>query len=427
MTKIAPFKAVRYNPDKIKDLTSVICPPYDVIPPQRQQYYHDISPHNFIHILLGKDIGGQDKYQRSANYFKAWLKEGVFIREDKPAVYFYSQQYNLKGEKKTRLGFIALLHLGDKDSSALGHEHTRLEPKEDRLRLIKAVKASLSPIFAVFVDRKRIISRIYQKVIPDIKPIVEIIDDEKITHKLWKLDSPDLLEKIQLTMQDEDIFIADGHHRYEVSCTYRDLMKQKLGKITGEESFNYALAYFTNTEPRGLTILAIHRLLRLGAAGEKKGWELALKDYFEVKEIKDKTRFFFLMEKGGQLEHVIGMYKDKRYWLLRLKNIKILDKEISDKPAEYRSLDVAILNYLIFKKIMGINIDDKENLVFNSNTEELIEKVKSDDSYAAFFLNPVKIHKIISLAKAAEKMPPKTTYFYPKVASGLVINKHEED
>ena len=419
MTKIKPFRAVIYNQEKIKNISSVVCPPYDIISGQEQQRYSDLSPYNLIHILLGKDIPGEDKYRRAADYFRDWLDNTILIQDERPAIYFYSQQYNLKGEKRTRLGFISLLHLGDKDSSVFGHEHTRLEPKEDRLRLLKQVKANLSPIFVIFLDNKRIIQRIYRQHIQDRLPFIDIIDDSKVVHKLWRLDSPDIIESIQNSMSGENIFIADGHHRYEVACAYRDEMKQ--------ESFNYIEAYFTNTDPRCLSILPVHRLVKLDTKLDLDNFESNLKEYFDVEEIKEKTQFFFLMEKGGRTEHLLGMYKDKIYWLLRLKNIKILDKMNSDKSQVYRSLDICILNNLILKKTLGIDLENKENPSFSPNADEFIEAVNNNPLYIAFFLNPVKIQQVISVALNGQRLPPKSTYFYPKVLSGLVINKFNED
>lgn len=425
MTQIAPFRAVIYNPQKIKDLTEVVCPPYDIISSARQEYYHQLNPYNYIHILLGRDIPGEDKYCRAKNYFNHWLKEKIFIQEEKPAVYFYSQQFSLKGEKKTRLGFIALLRLEDKRASIFGHESTRVEPKEDRLKLIKQVKASLSPIFAVFSDRKRIIQRTYEHYLQDKSPLMDIIDGEKTEHKLWRLDSPEIISSIQSAMQEENIFIADGHHRYEVACAYREEMK-KSGLYSEDAPFNYILSYFTNTESQGLVILPIHRLLKLDKGIDLDDFKSRLKGYFDVEEIKDKTKFFFLMQKAGNAEHVIGMYKNKNFWLLRLKNIKILDKMISDKPRICRFLDISILNHIILKAIFNIELEDKERITFSAQPDELIQQVDSHDSYAAFFLNPVKIRQIMQIALEGEKMPAKSTYFYPKVLSGLVINKHEE-
>lgn len=435
MAKITHFKAIIYNQEKIKDLSKVVCPPYDIISPNRQEYYHNLSPYNFIHMLLGKDIPGEDKYRRSANYFKDWLKHKILIPDERPAIYFYSQQYNLKGERKTRMGFIARLYLGDKNSprfcaqkrgsSIFGHEHTHLESKEDRLRLLRATKANLSPIFVLFSDKKRIIQTTYQQHIQSRRPFIDIVDDERIVHKLWRLDSEDILEKIQTKMQDEGIFIADGHHRYEVACAHRDQMKQRLKSLRKDAGFNYILAYFTNTSSHGLTVLPIHRLIRLGKKSDMDSLISSIKDYFDIEEIKDKTQFFFLMEKAGQTEHVIGMYGNRVYRLLRLKNIKILDRVLGDKSPEFRSLDVSILNYIILKRILELDLENKDTVTFSVRADELIEKADSDASYIAFFLNPLKIEQIISVALSADKMPAKTTYFYPKVLSGLVINKFD--
>ncbi|MFH0913325.1 MAG: DUF1015 domain-containing protein [Candidatus Omnitrophota bacterium] len=425
MAKIEPFQAVVYNQEENKDLSSVVCPPYDVISASQQQRYHDNHPYNFIRILLGKDIPGEDKYRRAAQIFKGWQKNKVLIQDKAPAIYFYSQQYNLKGEKKYRFGFIARLYLEDKNSAIYGHEHTRIEPKEDRLKLLKSVKANLSPIFVIFPDQKRIIQHLCQYT-QDKKPFVDLVDNDKVSHKLWRLDEQPILNKLQADMQKENIFIADGHHRYEVARIYRDEIRKRLGKVTPEAGSNYILAYFTNTNASGLTILPIHRLLKLDSRLDMDHFRTKIRDYFDLEEIKDKVRFFFLMEKGGQSEHVLGMYYDRRYWLLRLKNIRILDKIINDKPPEVRTLDVSILNQIVLKKVLGINLENKDNLTFSPHTEELIDKVDTDSTYVAFFLNPVKVQQIISVALRGEKMPAKSTYFYPKVLSGMLINKYEE-
>lgn len=423
MTKIKPFKAVIYNQEKIKCLSQVVCPPYDVISSSQQKYYHELNPHNFLHILLPKDT--PDKYERAGQYFKNWRKEQILIQDKSPAVYFYSQQYNLKGEKKTRFGFMALLRLGDSKSGVFGHENTRLAAKQDRDKLLRQVKANLSPIFVIFPDQKRIISRVREKYINNENLFMETTDNEKTVHKVWRIDSENIISMIQESILQENMFIADGHHRYEVACAYRDEMRQKPGGVTGEEGFNYILAYFTNIDTRGLTILPIHRLVKLKEKLDGQKFRPELTGNFDVEEIKDKAKFFFLMNKAAEAEHIIGMYENKKYWLLRLKNIKILDKIIVDKPKEYRLLDVSILNYMILKQVLGLDLEDKEVITFNHNTEELIEQVDRDPGYAAFFLNSTKVSQIMAIALNGEKMPPKTTFFYPKVLSGLVINTLE--
>ncbi|MDI6758221.1 MAG: DUF1015 domain-containing protein [Candidatus Omnitrophota bacterium] len=425
MDKIRPFKAVFYNQDKIGHLSKVVCPPYDIISSNAQERYHKLHPNNLIHILFGKDMPGEDKYQRAAKYLKDWLKDGILIQDENPAIYFYSHQYNLKGEKRTRLGFISLLRLGDNSLPIFKHEHTRLAPKEDRFKLLKETKANLSPIFVVFKDKKRIINRIFQKYLQNEEPFINITDEEKNIHKIWRVSSPQIIDGIQKSMSGEDVFIADGHHRYEVACNYRQELIEKLGREAPEENFNFILSYFTNTDPRGLTILAVHRLLKLDPDFDFSVFKSNLRNYFDVEEVKGKQAFFLLMEKGGRGEHVLGMYKDKKYYLLRLKNIKLLDKMIDSKSKEFKSLDVSILNVIILKKLLGLSIENNERLAFSSDAQDFISCVDREPSYLAFFLNPVKIQQITSVALNGEKMPSKSTYFYPKVLSGLVINKHE--
>ncbi len=319
------------------------------------------------------------------------------------------------------------MHLGDKKSSVYSHEHTRLEPKEDRLRLIRQVKANLSPIFLIFPDNKRIVQRTYQHHIQSQSPFMEVTDKERVTHKLWRIDAPEVLAALQASMQKENIFIADGHHRFEVALAFRELMKKKLGDaFTGNESFNYILTYFTNAPSLGLCILPVHRLVKTRPKFDYKSFIQKLRDNFYVEEkIKDKIQLFFLMEKGGRTEHVLGMYKEGRYHLLRLKNIRILDKMMSGKSREYRSLDVSILNNLILKNILKLDIEDKTNIFYSPHADEFIDKVDRVSSLIAFFLNPTKISEILSVAMNNERMPSKTTYFYPKVLSGLLIHRFE--
>jgi len=228
MAKISPFQAIIYNQNEVKDLSKVVCPPYDIISPARQKYFHQLSPYNLIHMELAEDVAGQDKYVSAGNYFRDLLQKNILVKDPQPAVYFYRQEYSIKGEKRSRVGFLALLRLEEQKSSVFGHEHTHLEAKEDRLKLIRQVKANLSPIFVIFEDKKKVVA---QSLLPNIRnkePFINIVDDEKTSHKLWRIDEPELLNKVQEKMEAENIFIADGHHRYEVACAWRDEMKKNI-------------------------------------------------------------------------------------------------------------------------------------------------------------------------------------------------------
>jgi uncharacterized protein (DUF1015 family) len=294
MAQIKPLKAFFYNQAKFTDSSNLFCPPYDVISFKEQDYYCSLSPYNFIYILLRKDTPGENKYQKVGVIFKEWIKGKVLIQSEKPAVYFYSQQYNVRGEKKTRLGFIGLLRLDDKGSVVFGHENTHSLAKEDRFKLLKKTNANLSPIFVVFKDKKRVIQRVFDQHILGRPPFIEVVDKEKTRHLLWSIDDPGILEFIQSGMKDEGVFIADGHHRYEVSCVYRDEMRKKLGdKFSEESSFNYTLSYFTAADQRGLSILPIHRLLKLDKHIEADDLVKSLRKYFDVERVKKKGVFSF--------------------------------------------------------------------------------------------------------------------------------------
>jgi uncharacterized protein (DUF1015 family) len=426
MPKIKPFPAVIYNQEKVPDLSKVVCPPYDIINLQAQEYFHNLSPYNLIYLILGKDIPGEDKYGRAKKQMNNWLKEKVLINDDKPAIYFYSQQYTVRGEKKTRLGFLALLKFEDK-GGVIPHEHTRQAAKEDRFKLIKQIKANLSPIFVLFPDDKRIIQRTFDNYIAKTAPFIEVTDNDKIVNKVWKLNSADAIQAIQKQMLDKKIFIADGHHRYEVGSMFREEMREKLGKISGEEDFNYILAYFTNVESKGLTILPCNRLVCGISEEDIKKLKDEIKEYFDVEQVKDKTKFFLMMEKAGKRQHAIGIYTGKTFYFVRLKNPKIMDSLIPDKPKEYRMLDVCILNHILLSKILGVDFNDKERIRFIPDPEETIRWADENTDCVGFLLNPVKIEEMMSVALTGERMPPKTTYFYPKVLSGLLINKFNLD
>ncbi len=422
MAQIKPFQAITYNQQKIPDLSSVVCPPYDVISPERQEYLHALSRYNIIRLLLGKDVPGEDKYERSAALFEQWLREGILVRDTSPAVYFYSQQYTLRGEAKARFGFIALLKLEKAQGSVFGHEHTRQEPKEDRFKLLCKAKANLSPIFVVMPDHRRMIQRLHERYASTLEPFISLIDDEKTRHELWRLEDPRIASEIAASMGQESAFIADGHHRFEVACAYRDECASRGLLPTGEEPANYIMAYFTNPDPRGLTILPIHRLVHCPKGTDSARFMQALTEHFDVEQVKDQARFSFLMEKAGGNEHVLGMYGGKKYWLLRLKNVKMVDKLIADKPAEYRTLDVVILNSLVLERLLGVRAADSADVEFIHDAEELTRRADLDDSCIAFLLNPVRIQQVMAVALRGARMPPKSTFFYPKVLSGLTIN-----
>jgi len=418
MTEINSFKGIVFNPEKNKDLFKVFCPPYDVISKKDQEMYHKRSPENFIRIVLGKesskDNDGDNKYTRAQETFNKWLKDGILIKDSESCLYFYYQEYIYKGEKKSRLGFIGLLKLQDSlDSKIFPHENTHSEPKEDRLQLIKKVKANLSPIFVLFSDKQKMIQRIFDKYIARTQPFIDILDVEETKTKVWRLTDEETINRLKEYMQDKSIFIADGHHRYEVAQTFLSQLKKER-EVGGKEDFNYIMAYFTDLDSRDLQILPIHRVIRKASVSIE-----VLKEYFSFEKVKDKYALFILLRKAGLAEHAYGLYQKSSFNLLRLNSSAHIEQTIPAGSSEFKKLDVSALQYLILNKL-GVQ---EKDLIYVKDEDEAMKMVDEDRAEFVFFLNPVKINQLRTIASGGERMPPKSTYFYPKLLSGVVINK----
>ncbi|MCX7661810.1 MAG: DUF1015 domain-containing protein, partial [Candidatus Omnitrophica bacterium] len=318
-------------------------------------------------------------------------------------------------------GFIGLLKLKEANSSIIGHEHTRIQPKEDRLRLLRATNANLCPIFTLFLDRQRLLEKVYKR-FRKISPLAEVLDQEGVLHKLWKIKDSELIDKLKDYLYTKKIFIADGHHRYEVACLYRKELREKF-KDLKEADFDYLLTYFTNGLSKDLVILPIHRIVKLKNC-HLEGLFGILKDHFFIKEIKNKTTLINLLQKEkNNGKTAFGMYKDKRYWILRLKSDKILNELAKDKPKAYRKLEVVIFNLLILKKILKVN--SEEDLIFLHKVEDLVSEVDKNKDYLGFILNPLDIKEMLKVVRRGLKLPAKSTYFYPKLLSGLLIHKFD--
>ncbi|MFA5059124.1 MAG: DUF1015 domain-containing protein [Candidatus Omnitrophota bacterium] len=415
MTQIKGFKAVYYDKEKAGDLSAVVCPPYDVISAKEQTEFYNASPHNFIRIDLGQEKSGDDrydnKYTRARKTFDEWLAKGILKEDTKPCIYFYKQEYMVYGQKHSRMGFIALLRLPDeKDSKIYPHENTHLAAKEDRLRLVRNVKASLSSIFVCFSDKgKKVETTFNQKVVLTV-PLIDIVDNDKVRHILWRLDDQMLINEIRDSLSEQQLFIADGHHRFEVAMEYRRQVLAKKSRPTGLEPCNFIMTYFTNIDSRDLLILPIHRIVK-----KIKGKLDFLEDYFRIDKISSKEDLQILLAKAGQNEHAFGFYSKNGIKLLRLKNKLLINQHMKEGSQDYKELDAAILKCFVFDRA-NISSDD---IIYSKDIGESFNAVDNKQADACFILNPVRIWQLKAIALNGEKMPPKTTYFYPKVLSGL--------
>jgi len=419
MSLIKPFKAVYYNSRKVKDLSKVVSPPYDVISDEEQDYLHNLSPYNFTHIDFGKDLPKDDKtnnkYTRAKKIYSDWLKKNVMLQDEKPCIYFYKQDYKIMGQKHSRMGFISLLELQNDDESAVfPHENTHAQAIDDRLKLCENLKSNLSSIFVCYSDRHRTVEKIFNKHVIATEPIVDVVDDVSVHHTLWRLDNLSLMNEISASLSNQQLFIADGHHRYKVAKEY---CRKRLLRITnsdGQEPFNFVMTYFTNMDSKGLQIFPMHRIVK----HLPKRLDF-LEKFFRIDKIKRKEELPILLARAGRNEHAFGLYTSEGIKLLRLKSKQLIDQYVKEGSREFKSLDAAILKSIVFDRV-GLKSDD---IIYTKDIGHVIQMVDEGHADAGFVMNPVKIADLRAIALNGERMPPKTTYFYPKVLSGLTVYK----
>jgi uncharacterized protein (DUF1015 family) len=417
MSVIKPFNGLVYNPAKVGDMTKIVCPPYDVISPEHEVTLKKRSPFNYIHVMLAKadaKHGSDDaRYAKAAETFQKWLKDGVLIKDEKPCIYYTKQEYKVLGERLSRMGFLAVMKIEDEKAKIHPHEKTHAGAKEDRFKLWTALKAACSPIFVCFADRQKKVEGIFQRKVAPTKPFIDVIEDDGTRSQVWRLDDPALIQEIMDTFDNQNLFIADGHHRYEVSKRYREMMLAQTPDATGDEPWNYVMTYFTNVDSKDLQIFPIHRIVK----NFPKDISF-LENLFRIDTIKKKEDLVVMLAKAGRNEHAFGLYTKKGIQLLRLKNKSQIDEFIKEGSKDYRSLDSLILKAFVFDKL---DIKSEDITYCNKEMDECFTAVDNGSAEAAFILNPVRIEQLRSIALNGEKMPPKTTYFYPKALSGIAL------
>lgn len=425
MAEIRTFKGVFYNKGIVGDFSNVVAPPYDVISEQDQKNLLEKSKYNIVRLILPQG-SINNKYIQAGSLYNQWLKDCILVRDIEPSLYIYEQEYNVKGRPRKRIGFIALAKIEDFSTGKIkAHERTLKGPKADRLRLLKACKTNFSQIFSLFSDPEQKVDEILRKHTKE-KPRINIKVDGVI-HRLWSLNDSEAIETITGLMQDKPLFIADGHHRYETAINYRDEMRLFTGDNSGEAPFDYTMMMFVNMDGKGLTVLPTHRVLKNLPKINHDKFRENLKHIFEIKEFSSIDKTMAELAKNSD-SHAIGMYLGNRtYSLLKVKDenevIKLLD---GNQSRSWKLLDVTILHQVIINRVLGFGRTNIESSIkFTTNGKEAVQLVTSGEYQMAFFLNPTKISSVRDIANLGEVMPQKSTYFYPKLLSGLVLNKLE--
>ncbi|MDD3878782.1 MAG: DUF1015 domain-containing protein [Syntrophomonas sp.] len=428
MADIIPFRGLRYNPEKISSLASVVTPPYDIIDESAQARYYAENPANVIRLELGlifpQDSSSTNRYTRAAQYLEKWQEDETLIAEEKAALYLYQQEFNFRGERVVRTGFVCGLKLEPYEKgNILPHEETLSKPKADRLQLMRATSSNFSSIFGLYSDEEKQGEKLLLEEVKEQAPDISIIDEAGETHKIWVIKNEAIIEQMVALLADRPVYIADGHHRYETALEYYNEIKEQ-----GLEGYDYVMATLVNVFDEGLVVLPTHRLV-----GNIPGFKLDafmnhLAGLFEIALHKDKNISVFMQELASNAkEHkVFGMYSGKDLFLLDLKHPKQASKLLPDnKSAAWEKLDVALLDNIILDQMLGINEQKRriqENLAYTRSEEWLMEQIDNRNYQLGFLLNPTRVEEIIEVAQARDKMPQKSTYFYPKLITGLIIN-----
>ena len=427
MVEIKPFKGLLYNPDKIADHSSVLAPPYDVISEENRNELYDKSDYGIIRLILGKDqqsdSTNDNKYIRAKQDLDSWVKKGILTKDEKQSFYVYYQKYEVNGVTYTRSGFMGLMKIQDPgEVSVLPHEYTLAKPKQDRMNLITQVRSNLSPIFMLFEDKEKQVTEILNDTMKNHAPIIDVNIDG-VVHRLWRLFDENKLKGITAGLKTGKTIIADGHHRFEVARRYRELRKEESGY---DGSADHVMVYFTDmSHPETLKVFPTHRVVKKLTLDNGKALE-KIQEYFSIDYVEDMEALRLKLEEKSNMPNIFGLYFQDKYLILIPKDVHSLRGLITEDKSDYwKELDVSVLQYAVFDKILGI---DKEegNITFVKTFEEA-EKITKDKSHvAAFLLNATRVEQLKAVAELGEMMPQKSTYFYPKLLSGLVINKFED-
>lgn len=438
MTHVQPFRGLRYNLAKVGgDLSSVITPPYDVISAEQQQDYYERNSFNLIRLELGKkfpdDTIENNRYTRAAATLEQWLRDGVLIREERPAYYLMEHRFSHWGEEKSFWGLIVNVRLEEFNTGSIrATEITMDAPIEDRLKLLRACRVNLSPIMGAFLQKEGDLLTL----LPELdltQPDMSATDDFGVTFNLWVIDEESKVRELTDFLADKLIYIADGHHRYTTALTYRN---EQTGPDTPpDDPRNFVMMGLTSSNDRGLTMLPTHRLIRGIKPEHLANLKGELARYFSIQEIepcsedlqKSLKCWMEDLSANSKGDAAFGLYglEGRKYLLLTPHDVSALYEMLPpERPLAWRKLDVSLLHGIILEGMLGIDNPEKERecLKYSPDDGEVIRKVDEGEAQLAVFLNPASIASVVAVADAGDRMPQKSTYFYPKTAAGLVMN-----
>jgi uncharacterized protein (DUF1015 family) len=415
MPEVKPLRALHYNLERTGGLQDVIAPPYDVINERQREELEARSPYNVVRVDLPR--GNGDPYDNAAKQLAEWGREDILVRDGEPALWLLAQEYTGPDQvRRIRHGILARVRVEEYGPGRIRpHERTHPGPKLDRLRLTRATKANLSPIFSLYDDPEGVVPTSLEHFISE-APYGEASESDGTTSRLWRIEDRVVISSITEALTPAELLIADGHHRYETSRLYAD-------EVGGEGPHRYVLMCLVALQDPGLTVFPTHRLVRALRPDQHETLASALREHFEIAALTDTSELE--PEAGGELKLGYIDAHFKRPYTLTLKSQEVADKALAGHAEPYRRLDTAVLEALILKGALQMTDEDIDHLAglgYARGFDEALALVQSGDYDAAFFMAPTPVQRVQAVAAAGESMPPKSTYFFPKVPTGLVFN-----
>jgi uncharacterized protein (DUF1015 family) len=447
LAEIQPFRAYRYDTNRVS-LKDVLTQPYDKVSPAMQERYYAASPYNLITIekgrILSGDADGNNVYTRAAQKVDEWIAEKILAQDAKPSIYIYSQEFLVPGTqmRRVRMGFIALGRVEDYDAHVVfRHERTLSAPKADRIELLRRTRVQTGQLFLLYDDPSRAIDNLLEETSRKNTPL-ELTDEYGVIHRLWPVDDPAFVRRIQAAMKDKKLVIADGHHRYETALNYRNEGRAKAGKPDPLAAYEFAMMTFVNTHSKGLTILPTHRVVGNLANFDFEKFRKSMAPYFDwysypFQNPNERAAAFAEFRKDLEGEshgrRAIGVYHGTNpstgaFFLFLLRRDADLETVLPDISEGQRGLDVVLLHRLILEKGMGITpeaVASETNVGYEREMEAAIARVDRGQDQIAFLLNPVRVQQVTEIALAGDVLPQKSTDFYPKLLSGVAIYRPE--
>ena len=443
MAHIVPFRALRYDPQRVAP-ASVVTQPYDKITPQAQERYYASSPYNLVRLILGKPEPSDSKdanvYTRAAGFFGEWRRQGIFLQDPQPSIYVYSQRFVIPGTRSEveRSGFIALGRIEDYASGVVfRHEQTLAKPKADRLQLLQATRSHFGQIFMLYNDAGEVDSLLAQ----DAAPTTEVTDEYGVLHRLWRVSDPGLIGLVRGKMRDKKLIIADGHHRYETALGYRNERRAAAQPVgaprerstatllrspkTEEAPFDLVMMTFVNMNSPGLVILPTHRVVRGLPGFSASAFRASACAYFNMEEVDpmvDAPRATAILREAGHVGTAILAATASQVWLLHTP--KAPAALFANLSIRQQTLDVVQLHKVLLEGVLALSeesVRDQQNLSYVRDAAEALAAVRTGAADVAFLMNPCRISQVRDIAFAGEVLPQKSTDFYPKLLSGLTI------